>query len=589
MPVIPEMRRQTATPGQRVSTIQTPGYDEVGRAVTGAVQGVLNARDNYQLQKARSDFAIMNQDHSASFKGDRKYKDMGDRWQAGMDEKFNAIAENISDPTVRNTFLNESRPRISAGRIRINDYAFEIESDVEMGDISTRLNGLMTVALEGGTDDDVSVASKNASGMIDGAVELGYMSAEKGQHMKAAYKNKMASVMLTTMDDPRKAREMLEGPVGDNLLAENKLKIRQQLQTNVIQQDAQDKVDSLGEDFSLADVQVVGRAIDDVDEREAFERKAKVQYADNQNAIHAEEKDFFDNEYYTALTDPEHKLDMKTKEFENLSPQQQTSLLKMDLAKKAPPKNTKYSLEDDMRDLLKNEDFNGARKLFERGIAGNQFSRKDQTYYGDLLRNNDPTDPDNYESTFTDMQNIESALAVQGVTSTEDKAVLRDKLSGWIRRETDAGRKPNDADIEDRIKYEAQQLELDPNAWFESGREKKVYSTMSEDDREILRRETLNNPTEVSDAQFNVVMDEMFNQPVNDEQKSTSIDLALQNPERLNGDNQLKTLNHLQEIDPVGSQRVIDAAFESLIGVENPKPYTPAELLEAYERARTAQ
>jgi hypothetical protein len=195
MPTIPSLERRTVNPQVRMATVDPRGMASLGNVVGQGIEDVRGAfkdakdkSDRYQLADAASKFSIMkNQQDNAYDEGDLEYETIPDRYALNVEDGLGEIAAGIKDPELRNLFLLENRPKVAAGTERMKNVAFGIETQVQRGNVNSRLNGLREVILNSDVEEDRVEAINNVKDSLSAAMGKGYYTPEEMVNLEKAF------------------------------------------------------------------------------------------------------------------------------------------------------------------------------------------------------------------------------------------------------------------------------------------------------------------------------------------------------------------------------------------------------------------
>ena len=576
MPTIPQLQRRTVQTSQQVTRAGVADISGLGRTIGQGIEEVLDARDQYQYDKAASDFSILKQKHDRDFDEDQDFGTMEDRWQEGMDDKFKGILEGISNPTARARFSAQHRPRIEAGRGVIRQRAMGIEKDFERNEVNARMNALKGIVLTGNPK-DVQQSVIDGENMVDSAVARGFYGFEEAGELKRIWKQDSAEAFISARDTGEQMQALLDSGIADNLSVEQKIALGKQADAKIVKAKANDMVDALGRDFTKRELYAVSDQIDDDNLRLAVESRGKSVWANQQNANIEEQEDYFQDQYLPVLTG-EQTLDPKTPEFLALPSDMQANLLKAESAKHDPPKNSNWRVQDRLNELNARKDYKTLRDVFLNNV--HLLDPVDRDKWSKISMTGEV--PEEYKSSFTIDQIIQGRLAEFNVTKSKDKWIVRDQINDWRRAKADAGNTPSDREIEDQINVAVSKVQLDPGAtWF---REEELYYKLDEAEQKKLVENTLTDFNDASDNQLNMVMDNVLDDTVEDKILAQALQAGLAAPARLDESVREKLALRVTDVDPQLSNEIMQEAIKVTGASLN-----PLQFLEVYERARKSQ
>jgi hypothetical protein len=567
MPTIPRLERRTVTPSSRISSVATPNLSALGEQISGAVERIKDKRTQYQIAEARSKFNILLHQQNSAYDNDDDHETIVPRWEQSVSEGVDGLIKNISDPEARNLFMLDVQERVEANRPRINALAFSKESDKKVADLMTDAEKAHKEIVE--TDDPIE-AEHMINSLNDRATkmaEVGWMKDTTAVEFKQRFKQEAALGRLMKAAPADRKKLLQDDIIKNNVPPEKLAELERQVDDDLLNDQAEQIVTSLGSNFSLSDLWKATSKIENTD----LKRKVEIRGEDVHKNIKAAKLEMSENLYqreFLSVLMGEKKLDTNSTEFNAMLPQHKSILVRVDQARKVPPKTSNIWTIDKLNGYIAKKDYEGLRKFLitpdpKTGrIELEHLAPKDQAFFSKISQQGEV--PEDWDSPFTVAQTIASEFGLGN--SNSDVATMnavRNHVLTWMERQANANVKITDKDTLDEIRNAHAAIELDPTATglFDSKEEKQYYK-LDDEERVQMIDVTLKNPSKVKDAQLNIVMRDMLENDKTDRFEEV-LNVGLAEPERLSPKNQERFVKKIAtEFDPELSEMIINTAYK---------------------------
>lgn len=574
MATIPNLERRTITPQTRIATVDARGAASLGQAIGAGITEVKDKRDRYQLADAASKFSILKHQQDNAFdEDDKDYGTFDERYSTNMEEGMAEIAEGISDISLRNAFVMDSQPRVAAGRERIKNKAFTVETDVQRGNVNSRLNG-MRESILGADEAESTFAINNAKDLIAAAQASGYYGAEEAVNLEKAFTVDAAEGYIRQLA-PADRVSALSSSIGGLIPSDTKAVLMREAKDAEMNEAVVGMVDDLPADFTLDQLYSKSSGMEPR-LRKKYEAEGASRHQKNKIARRENAEDFHQTEFVPVLLG-EKDLDTDAPEFRGLDTDLQNDLIRADKAKNTPRTKSDPWIQDNMFRMNKEKNFTVLRDYFKKNI--HKLSASDQAKWSNISL--DGVVKKEWESEFSIDQQIESELVRGGTKlNIREKREVRGIIYDWQHTQTEAGKIPTDAEVLNKIKETTGEVDL-LDLW--GG--KHPYFKLDDNQRSELIDETLADPNneDISEMQFNIVIRDVLENPNDEQQVVDAVKQGLDYQLMLNEDNKSTLTNWLVENDP--------KAQELIIQVHNltQQAPSPSQFLEMYESARRLQ
>lgn len=622
MPTIPQLERRTINPQTRIATVDPRGAASLGnvvgqgiKEVQGAFKDAQDKTDRYQLADAASKFSILkNQQDNAYDEGDLEYSTFADRYAQNVDEGLGEIAAGISNPELRNLFMLENKPRVQSGVERIKNVAFGVESQVQRGNINSRLNGLREVIMGDNPDDRVN-AIKNVKDILSAAKEKGYYTPEEFVNIEKAFTVDAAIGYVNTLPISQQ-RVALESDMSkDNIPSDKRMSMLRGLEDREVLEQAQDIARSLVDkplDEQLRESRKFsGKLYEELKSQLDYENaKTKKIKLNTDQTLHQDwyMKVVTGDEGYTldALQSKDNK------DFLKLEVQFQKDLLNAAKATITSSQRTSSdaAVLDKLHSLNSNKKFEELRRYYKDNVG--MLDSTDMDMWSKI--SNEGIIPPEYKSKFTLVQQVDMAIADVEIKDINLKQQVRTRMKEWDQTYFEKHQKdPDQSAIDNQLKNVLRGVTLSDKGIFSDDtpleEEAEYYSNtkprikMSSDEMEILGNETLGSPEDATKDNLNLVVGEILEMepegvelgPVMDTafeqsdrlekyQKDLLYEKSLTHFEKLQSTSKEKLFESIRAQDPDTFQKVVDMLME-----ENGNVPTPDEVLDGMRFIRDAQ
>jgi hypothetical protein len=577
MPTIPSLERRTVNPQVRMATVNPRGMASLGNVVgqginevQGAFKEAKDKSNRYELADAASKFSIMkNQQDNAFDESDLEYGTYVERYSKNVGEGLSEIASGISDPELRNLFMLENQPRVTAGAERMGNRAFLVETDVQRGNVNSRLNGLREVMM--GDDDAERVqAIRDAKDLLDSAKAKGYYSSEEMVNLQKAYTVDAAFGYVDTLP-VNQQREALNSPfVTKNVPPDDLAKKLRALEGPEVLEQAQIIADGLSgkpEDEQYAEIKKHSG-----DLREEIKRQ--VDY-DNNNIkkIKLNTDQTLHQDWYMKVIRGEEGFSLEdlknagNKDFSKLEVSFQKDLMNAAQGRvKGSLRTASDATTIDELHRLNSEasegrgSYDDLRTAYKLAVKEGKLTPTHMDKWSQIS-NEGIVEPE-LESTFTLIQMVDQRLASQGITDTEDRLVVRDRLDKYIKTESTRLEKQLDPKVIDQRLNELIKEVMIPRtglaSYLLSGKKKRLYETTPDDITE-LGVKFLEDPQDMSPENFTIASREMLLENRNDpELRFGSIGSALTRIGEMEPKDQEDLLQYIRENESETFDRVFN-------------------------------
>jgi hypothetical protein len=560
-----------------MATVNPRGMASLGNVVgqginevQGAFKEAKDKSNRYELADAASKFSIMkNQQDNAFDESDLEYGTYVERYSKNVGEGLSEIASGISDLELRNLFMLENQPRVTAGAERMGNRAFLVEADVQRGNVNSRLNGLREVMM--GDDDAERVqAIRDAKDLLDSARANGYYSSEEMVNLQKAYTVDAAFGYVDALP-VNQQREALNSPfVTKNVPSDDLAKKLRALDGREVLDQAQIIADGLSgkpKDEQYAEIKKYSGEL-----RE--EIKSQVDY-DNNNIkkIKLNTDQTLHQDWYMKVIRGEEGFSLEdlknagNKDFSKLEVSFQKDLMNAAQGRvKGSLRTASDATTIDELHRLNSEasegrgSYDDLRTAYKLAVKEGKLTPTHMDKWSQI--SNEGIVEPGFESPFTLIQMVDQRLASQGITDTEDRLVVRDRLDKYIETESTRLEKQLDPKVIDQRLNELIKEVTIPRtglaSYLLSGKKKRLYETTPDDITE-LGVKFLENPQDMSPENFTIAAREMLLENRNDpELRFGSIGSALTRIGEMEPKDQEDLLQYVRENESETFDRVFN-------------------------------
>ena len=322
----------------------TPQIPQIGEMVSGFIAEESDRRSRSQLAKAEADFRIMKAKQDAAYDRDEEYGTITERYGKEMTTGLGSLATSITDPEVRQLFVDKYRPQVETGKIAMDELAWGKEKDFERAGLQERLDALDRGGLESG---DIIGTNEAATALIESAAELDHLTEQERVAQLKGFKDNLAVGRLGTMEAEDRVIA-LKQPWAKNLPADTRAQLQREAMGEVRSNKAVGIVDSyMGKGLDIGAAMAEAQSIKDPKLRKEVESRFQYDYGMEQKA-EAEQITELRDKYYDHVALGETTVEQIRKEnpedWEAMDASVQSSLI---AAQKSSAASTKvpFSLE----------------------------------------------------------------------------------------------------------------------------------------------------------------------------------------------------------------------------------------------------
>ena len=523
---IPDTRTIRRIPsGAMPIATYTPQIPQIGEMVSGFIAEESDRRSRSQLAKAEADFRIIKAKQDAAYDRDEKYGTITERYGKEMTTGLGSLATSITDPEVRQLFVDKYRPQVETGKIAMDELAWGKEKDFERAGLQERLDALNRGGLESG---DIIGTNEAAAALIESAAELDHLTEQERVAQLKVFKDNLAIGRLGTME-PEDRVTALKQPWAKNLPADTRAKLQREAMAAVRENKAVGIVDGyMGKGLDIASGMAEAEGIKDLKLRKEVESRFQYEYGMDQKAEAEQQTDLLDKYFSDVATGGLTVSEIQKEnpeEWEAMGASVQSSLIS---AQRSSASATKVSFNPVHHDRLMQLKMQADRGVEGAGLKMREYvianistmnPKQQETWLNASL---DGVFSPEIDDTLTDQQVIASRLPETADASK--KRVLLGYMGDWranfIRR---TGKNPTD---EDRTKAVDRALIEYDTTWAWGGM-KPIYEMTPEEATEALSLMQEGNPaafgvveqyfkesgTQPTDAQFMEAFDRIKDMP----------------------------------------------------------------------------
>lgn len=381
--------------------------------------------DEYQLEKARTNFAIARSklDQAASEDGD--YRSIEERYYQGNLDALNSAASGIDDPELRNAFMLEGERGVEDNRSRSREYAKAKWHDAERASIESQIKELRELGLTG---ENFNEAASQVDRLVSAAVANEHFTEQEAEKVGYAFRTNLAEARLKMIADPEERLRVLKEPWVSNLPTDVRAALEREARDEVLNGRAQRMVDEfIRKDMTIDQVLEKTREISNPDLRKAVESRYDYEQARaesnrrlEQDVLYNEASLIIENDgtyeeiptaVLSALT-PAMRDNLRNIQLNRVKPRERSDrgayLRLLELTRKAEFSNNWDAVRQEWNELsgqLNDSDFKTFSKVFADGVM-----------------------PEEFKPLFT-AQNTLTRLMKD--MPEEEQARLRDELTSW--------------------------------------------------------------------------------------------------------------------------------------------------------------
>lgn len=584
MPVIPQLERRTVNPQASVSSVSVQGASEIGRvagnAIDSTIKEIKDSRDRYQLANASSKFSILlHQQDNAYDEDDLDYTTYVDRYNQNTTQGLSEIAGQITNPEARNQFILENQVRIASGIERVKNKAFAVETDVERGNINSRLNGLRDVIL--GDDDNERVnAIRDVKVLLESAKDRGYYSPEEASKVEEAFVAHAAMGYIDTLPKERQREALTSKMIKDNVPADVIARKLESITSNENLIKAQKNADQY-ENKSLKEQSEYLKTLSG-EERELTRQQFEYRRIAKERDKSDREEKIYTDWYLPALRGDagftyEELSSGNNKQFNELPNQFKKDLLNAAIARKKPKDKSDPEVIDKLHELNSKKKWSELRSFYLANV-GNLDSTDMDTW---SKRSNEGLIPEEYEPLFQTIQLVDQELDRVGLKK-ESAQLVRRELQNWhTAYYKENSKNPKEMEVMEQLKRSMTKVTLD-KGWLFDDTAVKVELT-PEQSKELFDN-TLNNPTEATPENISVIVRDVFDSSNDPDLKTKTYEAAFKANNLFEEDRDY-LLNQYKKDYPERLTKVVNALSKNLNGqgIPNDLLYRAIRMAEGYE------
>ena len=223
--------------------------------VAKVTAGIHERKNKNLLAKAESNMFTDLIAESNAYDQDPEYGTIDERFTGNIETKLGEHAATITDPALREQFIQTFRPKIAQSRVKVQDIAFGKERDFERGELTTSLETLRNAAVLSGGD-DILGANDRAGALIQSHVDLGHVDADEAVKFKASFRDDVSKGYLETLE-PEERVAALKQPWAKKNLAPDDYAVLRKAAENDLRLGRVQSIVQEGLDLDLDDKQMV--------------------------------------------------------------------------------------------------------------------------------------------------------------------------------------------------------------------------------------------------------------------------------------------------------------------------------------------
>lgn len=462
--------------------------------IAGVTAGIHERKNKNILAKAESGMFTDLIAEQNAYDQDPDYATFDERFTGNMETKLGEHAAKISDPAMREQFMQTFRPKIAQGRVKVQDLSFGKESEFERGELATGLKTLRDAAVLSGGD-DILGANDRAAELIQSNVDLGYIGADDAVKYKASFKDDVSKGYLESLPPEKRVDALKQKWAKKNLAPDDfavlKRKAEEELRIGI----AQAQVDEyLASDNDRAEVMsMIDKKYSKKPElRKEVESRFDYAFAKQEKARVEEQSGLFD-QYFLPIRSGESMVkDIPREDLERMSPTQQNSLYSAQsssVSKSKVPFN--INAEDNLNILYQSKKFHDLREYFIEN-ASEMSDTQNNKWSKATVEGVSPE----FKSPFTVTQTINNKIPNY---SDSRKGELNEALTEWMYEyQSKEGYFPPD-DVRDK-QLDRMIMEHDTSWWWGVGT-KPVFEMSEEEKTKVLKYAREDDPDAFGDIE----------------------------------------------------------------------------------------
>ena len=462
--------------------------------IAGVTAGIHERKNKNLLAKAESNMFTDLIAESNAYDQDPDYGTIEERSTGNMEAKLGEHAATITDPALRQQFIQTFRPKIAQAQVKLQGVAFGKERDFERGELTTSLETLRNAAVLSGGD-DILGANDRAGALIQSHVDLGHVDADEAVKFKASFRDDVSKGYLETLEPEERVAALKQPWAKKNLAPDDYIGLRRKADEELRIGKAQTQVDEyLDSDMDRAEVMT---AIDKKyskkpELRKEVETRFDYAFSKQEKARVEEQSGLFDQYYLPVRSGESMVADMPREDLERMSPSQQNSLYSAQsssVSKAKVPFN--INAEDNLNILYQGKRFQDLREYFIENASSMSDTQNNKWSKATV----EGVSPE-LKSPFTVTQTINNKIPNY---SDSRKADLNEALTEWMfEYQTKEGYYPPD-DVRDK-QLDRMIMEHDTSWWWGVGT-KPVFEMSDEEKTKVLKYAREDDPDSFKDAE----------------------------------------------------------------------------------------
>lgn len=304
MPTIPDnkaLSRVVPRGPSGIATINTSGAGDGARALAGALDQVQDTRARFQASRAQSEFMITLSQQARALENDPDYESYDKRFISGVEPQLNEAASSISDPYLRQEFLDRGRQSIESTRARVSDMAWGVERDTQRRAVDDMVR---TAREEGIASGNVVDTFASMERLINDGANVGYFSQEEAGNMIEAAKIDYATGYLESLPASERLDALTNSEFAAMIPTDRRAFMERQTRDELLASDAMVIVDGMINDgVTLEDLRsrAAFQSITDPDLRAEVERRFEIEYNRSLTA-RSQERDARYQDWYSQIS-----------------------------------------------------------------------------------------------------------------------------------------------------------------------------------------------------------------------------------------------------------------------------------------------
>lgn len=485
MPKIPSAESITRlNPGGGAPVLNVGGADPRLDAAAGlveSVQDVMNTRDQYQLNRANALFMVAKTGQDNAYDNDSDYGTIVERYNKSTGESLDKIAQTISNPRVRNMFMQNQKVALARGQEHIKKIAWGKEKDTERGNINTSLNDLRDAGMMG----NVIEARQMANGLLESAVGAGYYSAEEKSKVLEAFTDSVALGKLKLAEPEDRLELLSHKDITKHLSPDVVAQLKREAKVAQLEKQATITVDGyLGKGLSREEALEKISTIKDPKLRRETESRYDYMYAAQEKAEFETQQELHEKYYLDIRQGKSFVKDIPNADLQAMTSGQINNLFNAEAASVKPARSySDRGVIDTLNMYYANKMYKEGRQFFTENAA--LLTQTDFDKWSKVTA--EGTAPPEIKYGFSSTQVLNSKLEVAGIADDATKAKITSELIEWVDNyiADNDGRTPTETDRNRQIDALLEQYDTDPDAWV-FGWKKRVFDMDDEEKLAVL-------------------------------------------------------------------------------------------------------